>query len=603
MALPDKHQLKFNIHKDAKSLMDAIEKRILEKSAIRVETHTLIWRNKADLEKQSLDDLFNNLKIYKAEVKGSSPSSQNTQNISFVSSNNTDSLNESVTAAPSIFAASSKATVSTLPNVDSLSDVVIYSFFASQSNSPQLDNEDLKQINPDDLEEMDLKWQMAMLTMRAKRFLKRTRINLGANGTDTGGFDMYEVKCYNCHRRGHFSREYRSPRDNRNKDTPRRTVPLEVSTLNALVDNALTELRKKFKKAKQERNDLKLTLDKFQTLSKNLSKLLKSQVNDKTNLGFDSQVFNSQVFDCEEFHSHESDNTVPKNLENDRPVPTAVPQSTMKSPRPVKLVVNKAHSPIRRPINHKPAPKNSNFNKKVTTVKVNKVNDVQGTKGNAEKATANWGNPQQALNYKGVIDSGCSRHMTRNISFLSDFKEIDGGYVAFGGNPKGVSQMCDKKSRVLFTDIECVVFSSDYKMTDENHVLLRVPRENNMYNVNLKNIVPSGDMTCLFAKATLDESNLSHRRLEHINFKTMNKLVKGNLVRGLPSKIFKSNHTCVACRKGKQHKAFCNGYHQRDKIQAKSGKTENETESVEKSKVNQSQPKSTQSKSTSKTEP
>nr|GEY83132.1 putative ribonuclease H-like domain-containing protein [Tanacetum cinerariifolium] len=208
-----------------------------------------------------------------------------------------------------------------------------------------------------------------------------------------------------------------------------------------------------------------------------------------------------------------------------RPVPIAVPQSTMKSPRPVKLVVNKAHSPIRRPINHKPAPKNSNFNKKVTTVKVNK------------------GNPQQALNYKGVIDSGCSRIMIGNISFLSDFEEIDGGYVAFGGNPKG--------------DIECVVFSSDYKMPDENHVLLRVPRENNMYNVNLKNIVPSGDMTCLFTKATLDESNLSHRRLEHINFKTMNKLVKGNLVRGLPSKIFKINHTCVACRKGKQHKAFC----------------------------------------------
>nr|GFD14590.1 hypothetical protein [Tanacetum cinerariifolium] len=104
------------------------------------------------------------------------------------------------------------------------------------------------------------------------------------------------------------------------------------------------------------------------------------------------------------------------------------------------------------------------------------------------------GNPQQALQDKGIIDSGCSRHMTENISFLLEFEEIDGGYVAFGGDPKG--------------DPECVVLSFDYKLPDENHILLRVPRENNMYNVDLKNVVPSGALTCLFAKATLDESNL-----------------------------------------------------------------------------------------------
>nr|GEY96125.1 hypothetical protein [Tanacetum cinerariifolium] len=314
IALPDKHQLKFNIHKDAKSLMVVIEK--------RVETHTLIWRNKAGLEEQSLDDLFNNLKIYEAEVKGSTTSSHNTQNITFVSSNNTDSTNESVNDVLSVSAASSTAPVSTLPNVDSLSDAVIYSFFASQSNSPQLENEDLKQIDADYLEEIDLKWQMAMLTMRARR-------------------------------RGHFARECRSPRDNRNKDTPRRIVSVEVFTSNALVsqclesvearlvvyqknetvfeddiklfkldvmlrENALVELRKKFKKAKKERNELKLTLEKFQTSSKNLSKFLKSQISDKTSLGYDSQVFNREVFDCKELHSNESDDSVPKSLVNYR---------------------------------------------------------------------------------------------------------------------------------------------------------------------------------------------------------------------------------------------------------------------------------------------
>nr|GEV70690.1 ribonuclease H-like domain-containing protein [Tanacetum cinerariifolium] len=102
-----------------------------------------------------------------------------------------------------------------------------------------------------------------------------------------------------------------------------------------------------------------------------------------------------------------------------------------------------------------------------------------------------------------------------------------------------------------------LVLSSDFKLPDESQVLLIVPRENNMYNINLQNIVPSGDLTCLFAKATIDESNLWHRRLADRNFKTINKLVKGNLVRGLPIKVFENENTCVACKKGKQHKASC----------------------------------------------
>nr|GEV99153.1 hypothetical protein [Tanacetum cinerariifolium] len=117
--------------------------------------------------------------------------------------------------------------------------------------------------------------------------------------------------------------------------------------------------------------------------------------------------------------------------------------------------------------------------------------------------------------------------------------------------------MCDKKNSVLFIETDCLILSPDFKLPDESQVLLRVPRENNMYNVNLKNIAPLRDLTCLFSKATLDESNLWHRRLAHINFKTINKLVKCNLVRGLPTKVFENDHTCVACKKGKQHKASC----------------------------------------------
>ncbi|GJS39702.1 hypothetical protein Tco_0564745 [Tanacetum coccineum] len=167
------------------------------------------------------------------------------------------------------------------------------------------------------------------------------------------------------------------------------------------------------------------------------------------------------------------------------------------------------------------------------------LNVVKGNKGNAVKALACWGNPQQDLKNKGVIDSGCSRHMIGNRSYLTDYEEIDGGFVAFGGNSKGgkitgkgkiktgkldfedvyfvkelkfnlfsVSQMCDKKNSVLFTDTECVVLSPDFKLTNESHVLLKVPRKDNMYSVDLKNVVPQGGLTCLFAKATPDESNL-----------------------------------------------------------------------------------------------
>ncbi|GJW24794.1 putative ribonuclease H-like domain-containing protein [Tanacetum coccineum] len=193
----------------------------------------------------------------------------------------------------------------------------------------------------------------------------------------------------------------------------------------------------------------------------------------------------------------------------------------------------------------------------------------------------NEGKPQH--DDKGFVDSGCSRHMTGNITYLSDFKEVDGGYVAFGGgaydkgtlktnsldfedvyfvnelkfNLFSVSQMCDKKNYVLFTDTECLVLSPNFKLPDENQILLKIPRKDNMYSFDMKNIVPKESLTCLIAKATLDESMLWHRRLGHINFKNINKLVKDNLVRGLPTKCFENDQTCVACLKGKQHRASC----------------------------------------------
>nr|GEW66758.1 hypothetical protein [Tanacetum cinerariifolium] len=291
MALPNEHQLKFNSYKISKSLMEDIKKRFEGNKESKKVQKTLLkqhYKNFNGTSSEGLDQIYDRLQKL------------------------------IINTAHGVYVASSKNNASNLPNLNSLSDAVIYSFFASQSNSPQLDNEDLKQIDPNDLEEMDLKWQMAMKCSASKH------------------------------------------QDNRNREAPRRTVPVEDTILNALVpqcdglgydwsdqakngptnfalmaytssssltssnsdikvykknevvfedeikilkldvmfrDKAITKLRQKFEKAKKERDDLKITLQKFEGSSKNLSRLLDSQQSDKskTGLGYDSQGFHSQV--------------------------------------------------------------------------------------------------------------------------------------------------------------------------------------------------------------------------------------------------------------------------------------------------------------------
>ncbi|GJX28280.1 putative ribonuclease H-like domain-containing protein [Tanacetum coccineum] len=227
-----------------------------------------------------------------------------------------------------------------------------------------------------------------------------------------------------------------------------------------------------------------------------------------------------------------------------------------------------------------------------------------GNKGKAVKASARWiwkpkqntfgqglnfigvlGIPQDNIDDKGYWDSGCSRQMTGNISYLSEYEPYEGGYVSFGHGggkitSKGIiktgklefenvyfvkelkynlfiiSQISDNKNSVLFTDSKSLVLGKDFKI-DDSHVLIRTPRQYNMHSIDLNNIVPHKNLTCLIAKAFVDESMLWDRRLGHLNFKTMNKLVRNNLVKGLPSKSFENDHTCVACLKGKQHKDSC----------------------------------------------
>nr|GEW09654.1 hypothetical protein [Tanacetum cinerariifolium] len=647
IALPDKHQLKFNSHKDAKTLMEAIEKRFGGNTETKEVQRTLLkqqfknftgsnsksldqihdslqkLRNKTDLEEQSLDDLFNSLKIYETKVKHSSSTSIATQNLAIMSSSNTYSTTDLVSAAASVFAVCAKLPVSSLPNVDSLSNVVIYTFFASQSTSPQLDNEDLKQIDVDGLEEMDLRWQMAMFTMRARR-------------------------------------ECRSPKDSRRPgaaDPQIRTIPEEPANFALMAfslsssssDKEVPSCSKAYAQLHSQYD--KLTDDFRKSQFDVLSYQAASQTNEKHGLGYFSS--DSEYESCS--LSSLSDRSQPSGGYHVVPPPvigTFMPPKTNLVFHIVPIAIETDHSAFTVQLStSKPAQDLSHTNRPYVPIIEDWVSDSEDesettapqndcdyhAKKKAQPTPRNYahrgnnkqnaslthkqpskhmvpttlltqskpifnaavrpvsvavpkimGNLQYAFNDKEVIDSGCSRHMTGNMSYLSDIEELNGGYVSFGGNPKGgkifgkgniktgkldfedvyfvkelkfnlfsVSQTCDKKNSVLFTDTECLVLSPDYKLPDESQVLLRVPRENNMYNVNLKNVVAFCDLTCLFAKETIDESKLWHRRLGHINFKTINKLVKGNLVRGLPQKVFENENTCVACKKCKQHRASC----------------------------------------------
>ncbi|GJT53118.1 putative ribonuclease H-like domain-containing protein [Tanacetum coccineum] len=311
-------------------------------------------------------------------------------------------------------------------------------------------------------------------------------------------------------------------------------------------------------------------------------------------------------------------------ISTDRPVNIASLKSKVNDALPKTYSYFKAHSPVRRVFNQKSTAKTNNLNEKVKTARVNNVTTarpkavvsaaVEMGKMLLSPQHAEFGDQQEMLLTIPLktVDYTCLKDLTMliykadssqkwlgspretnslilsagNKSFLTYYQEIDGGFVAFVGSPKGgkitekgkirtkkldfkdvyfvkelkfnlfsVLQICDKKNSVLFTETGCLVLSPDFKLLDESQVLLKVPRQNNMYSFDLKNAVPLGGLTCLYAKATIDESNLWYRRLGHINFKTMNKLMRGNLVRGLPLKLFKNDHSCVACQKGEKHKA------------------------------------------------
>ncbi|GJX61570.1 ribonuclease H-like domain-containing protein [Tanacetum coccineum] len=588
MALPNEHQLKFNSYKNAKSLMEAIEKRFggnkeskkVQKTLLKQQYENFNGNSSEGLDQiyDRLQKLINQLEIHRETI------SQEDLNLN---------TNEAVKTAHGVSAANSKDNASTLPNVNSLRDGLKVADGNADNESKEISQEDRKEFR----ECMAPKHQDNRKKEITRRTMPVEETTSNALVSQCDGF-VYDWRAYKA---GLESVEARLDLYKKNEaifEEDTKILKLDIM----LSDNALTELIKKFEKAEKERDDLKLTLEKFENSSKNLSKLLDSQelhapkpdlvLADKDEYVFSESVtsvpavatskvktsesnpksvsepliedwisdsedenetkskskqrkpsfskvefvksnehvkspresvkkvennkqakyprknsqsprgnkrnwnnlmtqklgshfefknkacyvrgsFNHLIKDCDFYEKKlvttlfgtmlEGQNSLRAaiSVNTVRPINTAYPRPIVNYARPVSNGFNKAHSHVIRP------------------KAVIQVSDGLGPQEKLIFLPLCVSNPHQDLKDKGLIDSGCSRHMTGNKSYLKDYEDV---YFVkeLKFNLFNVSQMCDKKNNILFTDTECVVLSLDFKLTDESHVLLKVPRKDNI---------------------------------------------------------------------------------------------------------------------------
>nr|GEV58400.1 hypothetical protein [Tanacetum cinerariifolium] len=650
----------WQIHGDGVSHEDANQK-FLRSLPFSWSQVALIMITKPELDTLSFNDLYNNLRVFERDVKGTTVSSSNTHNVTFVSAKNTSSTNDGILLETAELNETKTAEEEMLEALKEKEDLKT-KFENWQNSSKNLSKLLNTLISVNDKFELGygdyrygstLSYENEVLQsvfMNKVSDLEDTPIN-GLKQTAADESDSKPSEYASCESDSSVetSTSMPEPVENASKVVCEPKVwtgaPIiegyESDSDNNLVSNVQEDKEKpsfafsdSVKHVKTSRKNIKET-----GTTNHSPKIEKHDRNGHTRkgLGYDFTgkacfvcgSFSHLIRDCD-FHEQrmakqaeltKSKNKVTGQREN-RPVWNDVQRvnhqnkfvSSVLLTKTGKILVNaarqtyssqaaststaskvnrpfvnetrpkrnfyKIHSPNKRPF-HNTTTQRTTFSYQKVNVVRNKALSVVGGSGD----TAD--DPHRALKDNEIVDSGCSRHMIGNKAHLADYQKFKGGYVAFGGsngritgkgkiktgmldfedvyyveelkhyNLFSVFQMCNKKNKVLFTDTYCLVLSPDFKLPDENQVLLKIPRQQNVYSFNLKNINPSRDLACLFVKASIDESNKWHRRLGHVNFKNLNKLVKGNLVRGLPSKIFKNDYTCVACQKRKQHKASC----------------------------------------------